>query len=389
MGDFELNMMPPIMDVLVILFEIGLCLLALRLLFGLFHLFHLALTLPMRRAERARQFLSLLETAQQQGLPLEETLISLANSRDESLGVDFHLLAAWLETGLPFGEALARVPYFLPPQVNAMLRAGRQMGDMRKVLPACRQLLKDGTSEMRGALNYLVVITFVVAPFGCFMYWMIMVVVMPKFMEVFAGMGVSHMPVLMLFLFAYLKPIVLCQMALFLFIWQVVLIYIGGPRVTAWFPLLEKLQYRLPWRRRRMQRDFSTMLAVLLDAGASEAAALTLAADCAANSVFRRHAAAAVAALGQGLKLPDAVQRLDDAGEFRWRLRNAAAGPGGFLRALTGWHEALDARAFQQEQAAAHVITTSLVLWNGLFVGLILVSVFMVLTSLINTAVLW
>jgi type II secretory pathway component PulF len=378
-------------ELLQIVFVIGLWLLGLRLLVAFFQIVHLVLTLPMRRAERARQFLSLLETAHQQGLPLEETLISLAKSRDESMGVDFHVLAAWLETGLPFSEALARVPYFLPPQVNAMLRAGRQMGDLRKVLPACRQLLKDGTSEMRGALNYLVVITFVVAPFGCFMYWLIMVFVMPKFMNIFAGMSMTMSTGmgLMRFLAGHFGAIILCQMTLFLLVWLVVFIYIGGPRMTVWFPFLEKLQYRLPWRRRRMQRDFSTMLAVLLDGGASEATALTLAADCAGSSVFRRHAAAAVAALGQGLELPDAVQRLDDAGEFRWRLRNAAAGPGGFSRALTGWHESLDARAFQQEQAAAHLITTSLVLWNGLFVGLILVAVFMVLTSLINSAVLW
>jgi type II secretory pathway component PulF len=138
-----------------------------------------------------------------------------------------------------------------------------------------------------------------------------------------------------------------------------------------------------------MQRDFSTLLAVLLDAGVPEAAALTLAADGTANSVFRRRAARAVEGLRQGLKLPDAVHLMDDTGEFRWRLRNAVAAPGGFFRALAGWHESLDARAFQQEQAAAHVISTSLVLWNGLFVGVILVAVFKVLTSLINTAALW
>lgn len=182
---------------------------------------------------------------------------------------------------------------------------------------------------------------------------------------------------------------IVLQAALLLLIWSVELVYIGGPRVRVWFPILEKLDYRLPWRRRRMQRDFSTMLAVLLDAGVPEPAALTLAADCSANSVFRRRAAQAVEALRLGMKLPDAVQRLDDHGEFRWRLRNALGAPGGFMRALAGWHESLDARAFQQEQAAAHVITTSLVLWSGLFVGAIIVSVFTFLVSFINMGVLW
>ena len=138
-----------------------------------------------------------------------------------------------------------------------------------------------------------------------------------------------------------------------------------------------------------MQRDFSTVLAILLDGGAPEPEAVRLAADCSANSVFRHQADRAVNALAHGASLPDAVHLMDHAGELRWRLRNAVAAPGGFLRALQGWNESLDARAFQQEQAAAHGITTALVLWNGLFVGLITVAVFMFLVSIINEGALW
>ena len=58
----------------------------------------------------------------------------------------------------------------------------------------------------------------------------------------------------------------------------------------------------------------------------------------------------------------------------------------GFVRALTGWHEALDAKAFQLEQAAAQVITTVLVLINGLIVASIMIAVFLVLIQLINGA---
>jgi hypothetical protein len=93
--------------------------------------------------------------------------------------------------------------------------------------------------------------------------------------------------------------------------------------------------------------------------------------------------------LKQGLSLTEAVKAMDDSGEFGWRLTNATHGAGGFLRALAGWHESLDAKAFQEEQAAAHGITSALVLWTGLFVGAIAISVFMFLVSLTNTAVLW
>ena len=47
-----------------------------------------------------------------------------------------------------------------------MLNAGQKIGDLRKVLPACRQLLKDAVSQTRGAISYLVILTFVITPSG-------------------------------------------------------------------------------------------------------------------------------------------------------------------------------------------------------------------------------
>ena len=114
-----------------------------------------------------------------------------------------------------------------------------------------------------------------------------------------------------------------------------------------------------------------------------------LAADCTANKVFRLRATRATEALQRGATLAQALRTMDDSGEFGWRLTNAFHARGGFLQALAGWHESLDAKAFQQEQAAAHGITSALVVWNGLFVGAIVISVFMCLVSFINAAVLW
>ena len=73
--------------------------------------------------------------------------------------------------------------------------------------------------------------------------------------------------------------------------------------------------------------------------------------------------------LQQGTKLPEAVRVLDDSGEWRWRLANGLGRAGGFVRALAGWHDALDAKAFQLEQTAAQVATTLLALFNGLIVA--------------------
>jgi type II secretory pathway component PulF len=356
---------------------------------GALMLIHFVLTLPMQRAERARRFLDLIDTAHKQGQPVEETLISVAESRDLSMGVRFHLLAAWLEQNLPLGEALAKVPRFLPPQVTAMLLAGRKIGDLRKVLPACRQLLKDGVSQTRGAINYLVLLTFVLTPFGIIVVGFLKVAILPKFLEISEGIGQGGLTGGVQFVLSHALTWMAIQTALLLLMWLAAFVYMGGPRVAVWFPVLQRFHYWLPWRRKRLQRDFSTMLAILLDGGVPEPEAVTLAAEGTANKVFCQRAAGAVDGLKQGLKLTQAIQAVDDSGEFGWRLTNAFHGNGGFLRAVAGWHESLDAKAFQEEQAAAHGLTSALVLWSGLFVGAVVVSVFMFLTSIIYEGVLW
>jgi type II secretory pathway component PulF len=364
----------------VLLYGVGIALVS-----GVLYVAHYLLTLPMRRAERARLFLDLVEAALKNGQPLEETLISVAQSRDFSLGVRFHLVAAWLEQNLRLEEALAKVPRFLPPQITAMLKAGQKIGDIGKVIPACRQLLKDAVSQTRSAMSYLVVLTLVITPLGLWVLGVLEVLVFPKFMEISEGLGVGN-SIHVSFLYHHRLAIIYLQCFVLGLLWVAAFVYIGGPRAAACF---QGLYYRLPWRRKRMQRDFSTLLAILLDSGVSEPEALALAGDCTANRLFRGRAARAVQALQQGETLPKAVQSMDDSGEFRWRLTNALQGSGGFLRALAGWHEWLDAKAFQEEQAATHGITSVLVLWSGLFVGVVVVSVFAFLVSVIDAGVLW
>ena len=110
-----------------------------------------------------------------------------------------------------------------------------------------------------------------------------------------------------------------------------------------------------------------------------------LAGAATANEICRRRAGRVVAALETGVKLNDAVRIFDDSGEFHWRLTNATHARGGFLNALHGWHEALDAKAFQQEEATAHIITSGLVIMNGALVALIATAMFGILMAVLNS----
>ena len=350
-------------------------------------------SLPMRRYERARFFLDLLELGLKEGRAPEPAIVAISRSRDMSMGARFHLLAAYLETGLRLGQALAKVPRLLPPQINRMIEAGEEIGDIRKVIPACRQLVNDGLSQTRGAMNYLVILLLVLTPIAPAIFQLLSRVVFPRFLQILEDMEVPP-PWFTVFVIDRVNLLgwVMCGAALA--VYAAALIYVGGPRLAKWLqlrtlPISDWLVFQFPWRRKRMQRDFAGMLGSLLDANIPEPRAVKLAAASAANAVFARYAERALVDLQAGRKLVEALHQFDDTGEFRWRLTNAAYSPNGFRAALMGWIETLDASAFQQQQAAAHMITTGLVVLNGTLVGMLVVATFQAIIAIMNTAVLW
>src|SRR5262245_46708137 len=89
---------------------------------ALLYAVYFLVSLPLRRRERARLFLDLLELGLSSGHSAEQSILTAARSHDRVMGVRFHLVAAYLDQGLRLEQALAKVPRFLPPQINAMLR---------------------------------------------------------------------------------------------------------------------------------------------------------------------------------------------------------------------------------------------------------------------------
>jgi type II secretory pathway component PulF len=194
---------------------------------------------------------------------------------------------------------------------------------------------------------------------------------------------------LTVFVFEHTSWLVEFEMAIFALLMFVAVIYIGGPGFVRWFqfrsvPVADWVAWHIPWKRKKLLRAFSAMLAVLLDGGVPEAVAVRLAGDCTANEICRHRAHRVIAALEKGVKLDEAVRAFDDTGEFHWRLTNATHAHGGFLNALRGWHEALDAKAFQQEETATHILTSGLVVMNGLVVALIATSMFGMLVMILK-----
>src|SRR6185503_19805763 len=101
-------------------------------------------------------FLDLLETGLAQGQSPERTIVSVSETRDGSLGIYFHLLAAHIEEGLRLHAALEKTPGLLPPAVASAVKIGAAEGTLQKMLPAARRMLDDVNSRIREALNHLV-----------------------------------------------------------------------------------------------------------------------------------------------------------------------------------------------------------------------------------------
>lgn len=361
---------------------------------GVLYLLYVLLTLPLRRQERARLFLDVVESGLNRGNTPEQTVASVASTRDLAFGVRFYLVAEAVSQGGRLSEALDAVPRFLPVEIRSIWRAGERIGNPQAVIPVCRQVLQDAVSQVRGALNYLVLLLFAATPALIFVPLLLQTHVLPKYKEVFSELAHTPLPPFTRFVFNQQPVLMGLELGILLVLWGALLVYVAGPRLGRWmdalFPgLVDCLKYRLPWKRKRLQRDFSNLLALLLDARVPEAEAVRLAAEGVSNSAIRRRARLVEQALATGTSLAEAMAAMDDEGELQWRLRNGAHGKGGFVQALAGWHEALNAKAFQLEQTAAQLATTLLVLLNGVVVGMLVVAIFLALIAITNEATLW
>ncbi|MEW6158198.1 MAG: type II secretion system F family protein [Verrucomicrobiota bacterium] len=358
-----------------------------------FFLVYLGLSMPLRRNERAQFFLDLLEINLKQGRTSEQALVGMAQTRDRDLGARFQLVAAHVENGRSLSQALQHVPAFLPPNIQAMIRVGEEIGDLRPVFPAARKLLTDAISATSSAVNYFMILAFVLLPVAPVLFLIISVFVLPKLEMLFASFEEGiEMP---LHFIAGWQALCIFQLIVAAVFYIGFVAYLGGPRFIAWlqagigWPISDWILYQIPWKRKRLQRDFVSMLSLLLDSGVPEGKALPLAAQSTANRIFRQRAERVAAALSNGEPLSQALRKLERSPELAWRLRNAMHQPGRFCQALSGWMESLDARAFQQQQAFSQGLTTALVILNGVMVALVAAAFFHALVSIINLGVLW
>lgn len=358
---------------------------------GIWYAVYYLLSLPLRRQERARIFLELLLHGLAQGKPAAQVIRETAQCRDRILGKPYVRMASQMPLDASLAESLACCYPVLPRQIIAILGTGAELGNLDSVLPAARNLLRDPESRFAGAVNYAVLILAWTGPAFLIIFSMIRYFVIPKMIAIAADLQANFSGTFFLWMLDNADLVLGLAAMVFAAVLVPVILYLGGEGIWAILgrrgrQVMDWISLALPWIHRRLQRDFSRMLAILLDAGVPEGRAVLQAGECTGNAVMIRRAHRVKEALEAGEPLREAIRFLDDAGELRWRLTNAAAGPRGFLRSLEGWHEFLDAKAYQQEQATAHFVTTGLVLLNGFVAGSLAIGMFSFLTTIIQAA---
>lgn len=338
--------------------------------------FYFLMTLKWRRRERAVLLLDLLELGRLDGKSPEETLTSISTFEDRRLPARLHLLAAYLQSGLPLATALHKVPSLLPPNIRSLLETGLRHGDPARTYQICRQALIAPLGRNQSALIYLTILLVFASLAAFSTVSTFQIVVLPKLRQILLDLSTndadaqwfSRMQAAASIAFGItFVAALLANLAVFQ--------QIAGPRLPGIRSVADRLRLLIPWHRDRLHRDFAAMLAHLLDVGVPEALAVEQAAEATGNCVLREHSRQVVALLASGEPLPTAIRFIDRSGEFRWRLetvRHGSMGSAGpqFTATLRGWLAALESRASQVESNAFQATLCALLLSFGVAVGL-------------------
>lgn len=234
----------------------------------------LLIALPLRRKERSLCLLELVQTALDENKGVEQTIASFAKYSEGGRWRWLRTLASHLEKGGELPEVLELLPGIVPERVAGILSAGSRAGSLKKVLPSCRDALGDFSSS-QNAMNYVNVFMFSFAFMNAFMCYIFSLAFAPHMKTILYDYGTREIPSPLRLLSSHLMMYVFIAFGMGLCWFFVVLM--GGGRFARRTKLgslcYDLVNLWLPWRRRRLLRDFSSIPTILLDGGVPDAGA--------------------------------------------------------------------------------------------------------------------
>jgi type II secretory pathway component PulF len=379
----------PNVRILRFILEGGLATLVIVLLLWVF----VTLRRPLRERHEAELLLDIIDDSLDDQTAVERRITQLAASEDSSLGGRFEHLADNLKEGQKLDEAIEEVPGVLPPEVKTMLLYGLRNNALGAVMGACRQRLQDSYAQCRAAMSVIAGGGMGVQIVAMFMILMIVVYVRPKFEAIMADMIGPDVESIAPIFYA-LNPRVLmygfggtfCLGLGAIWMFAGVFPSAGIGELMSKTPLgrLGWFDRMFSWKRLRITRDYSSLLAAFLDIGMPEAEAVRRSADAVAHPYTNSRAKRILALMESGHGLLTAINGFDGCKEFQWRYRNAAQSGGNYGEALAGWHGSLEALAYYREQRSVEIVTAILIVLNGALIGLFAAGIFQFLGHLIE-----
>ncbi len=175
------------------------------------HLFYIICSAQMRRREAARSFLDLIRLGIRNGKSPEQTVTELSRQEDHELGETFDKVATSISFGENFADALRR-DKFMPENIIGAFEVGALCGDVRKILPACYESLKQYQSRSRAMINYL--LPFMILFFTSLLLLFLKTFIQPKMDKVIEEMEGSSLSLIEMNWMFYAPPAVFAVMFL-------------------------------------------------------------------------------------------------------------------------------------------------------------------------------
>jgi type II secretory pathway component PulF len=354
------------------------------LLLGVFYVFYFWLSRPLKKQEEARVFIQLLRLAVKGGRSIEATLIEASRTRDRTIPVWLHYLAAHLEAGFPLPEALEKSKLIIPPSIVRLLQVGLKNNTLPGLLQHADDLQFQPLSRAFQGVDLLYLGLLAFFPAISSVTITLMVFVVPKFESIVAGMGGNTETTNVLRqVFSIAPAFALVATVL---VYSLAFAYMGfslsWPRYLR-VPL-DRATLFVPYVRTRAVRTFTMALSFFIDAGVSEKEAVVQAAELTGNLHFEKLALRCSSDLEHGISLPEALKQFDQMEQVAARCDFAAASNLPFQKALAGWLDFLKSREAQQEQTLCHALSSAMTVLNGIFIGTITCCLFAALISIIE-----
>jgi len=327
----------------------------------------------LRRRERTHLFFHILKQAVQDGVPPIRLIEQLAATRDRSIGPHFHLAASWIQSGAPLGFALAEGSRMLPVTAGRLLQAGGEHGEFGKAVMAAAEVSSVTESPARSGQLYFVVYSLATNAALLLLTWGHHVFIHPKFKQMLADM--SEVDWLTLAWHAMPPPWLLWTLASVMALIYALLIL---QYFRLWDRLqgvkwigrqLSRLELLMPWRRGLMERDFAVGLALFLDIGLPEVAAVGEAGKSIPNPICQKRILSIRGRLENGAPLVEALGTVDRSGHLGWLVRTAQNSKLTISEVVRSWGETLRLRAERQEEYFVRVCCCLLLAITGFFVG--------------------